>query len=98
MQRLVYRAYLIAFSILALNGAARAQAPDTILVNGKIVLYDASPAQALAVRDGKIAAIGSSPDIGTRAGPATHPRAARSRRRRRGRRCARDRPRRAAHR
>ena len=32
---------------------------DTILFNGKVVVYDAPPAQALAVRDGRIAAIGS---------------------------------------
>ena len=51
--------------------AAHAQAPDTILINGKIVVYDAAPAQALAVRDGKIAAIGSSADIRALAGPAT---------------------------
>jgi predicted amidohydrolase YtcJ len=50
---------------------ARAQAPDTILINGKIVVYDAAPAQALAVRDGKIAAVGNSTDIRALAGPAT---------------------------
>jgi predicted amidohydrolase YtcJ len=50
---------------------AHAQAPDTILLNGKVVLYDAPPAQALAVRDGKISAVGSSADIGALAGPAT---------------------------
>jgi predicted amidohydrolase YtcJ len=50
---------------------AHAQAPDTVLTNGKIVLYDAELAQALAVRDGKIAAIGNSADIGALAGPAT---------------------------
>src|SRR3954451_9825551 len=38
-------------------------APDTILVNGKLVVYDGAPAQALAVRDGKIAAIRNSSDI-----------------------------------
>ena len=60
---------LLAF--LTCIGAAQAQAPDTILVNGKIVVYDAAPAQALAVRDGRIAAIGSSADIRALAGPAT---------------------------
>jgi len=39
------------------TGTARAQvqapAPDTILVNGKLVVYDGAPAQALAVRDGR---------------------------------------------
>ena len=62
------------FALIA-NGAAHAQvpaqAPDTILVNGKLVVYDGAPAQALAVRNGKIAAIGNSSDIRALAGPAT---------------------------
>ena len=41
--------------------AARAQTPDTILINGKVVRYDATPAEASAVRDGRIAAIGRPP-------------------------------------
>src|SRR5436190_307634 len=55
--------------VLALVSEAAAQAqplqqaPDTILVNGKLVVYDGAPAQALAVRDGKIAAIGNSSRI-----------------------------------
>jgi predicted amidohydrolase YtcJ len=56
---------------LACSGAALAQAPDTILLNGKIVRYDAEPAQALAVRDGKIAALGRTRDIHALAGPST---------------------------
>ncbi|HYS13719.1 MAG TPA: amidohydrolase family protein, partial [Burkholderiaceae bacterium] len=55
---------------LAAAGVARAQ-PDTILVNGKLVVYDGAPAQALAVRDGKIAAIGDSSSIRALAGPST---------------------------
>jgi len=60
-------------ALLALltSADARAQAPDTILINGKIVVYDAAPAEALAVRDGKIASVGNSPDIRALAGPAT---------------------------
>jgi len=52
---------------------AIAQAPDTALVNGKIVTLDAGStvAEALAVRDGKIAAVGRSADIRSLAGPAT---------------------------
>ncbi len=46
-----------------LGSVARAQPVDTILINGKVVLYDAPPAQALAVRGGTIAAIGSSDEI-----------------------------------
>src|SRR5258705_7874730 len=54
-------------------GVAHAQipAPDTILVNGRLVVYDGAPAQALAVRDGRIAAIGDSPGIRALAGPST---------------------------
>jgi predicted amidohydrolase YtcJ len=50
---------------------ANAQSADTLLLNGKIVVYDAAPAQALAVRDGKIAAIGSTAEIRALAGAST---------------------------
>ena len=58
--------------ILAAAGLC-AQSPDTILVNGKILTADAafSTRQALAVRDGKIAATGSTADIQRLAGPQT---------------------------
>ena len=49
----------------------QAPAPDTILINGKLVVYDGAPAQALAVRDGKIAAIGDAAGIRALAGPST---------------------------
>ncbi len=50
---------------------AWAQAPDVVLVNGKIVTVDqqSSIRQALAVRDGKIVALGSTPEIQKLAGP-----------------------------
>src|SRR5258708_7591446 len=75
----VLRACCAAFCLFALTGigigTGRAQipalAPDTILVNGKLVVYDGAPAQALAVRDGKIAAIGDTPGIRALAGPST---------------------------
>jgi predicted amidohydrolase YtcJ len=58
--------------LLALSaGAAQAQSADTILLSGKIVTFDSAPAEALAVRDGRIAAIGRSADIRALAGPAT---------------------------
>ena len=46
---------------------------DTILLNGKIVTLDAAApaAEALAVRDGQIMAVGKSDDIRKLAGPAT---------------------------
>lgn len=59
-------------SVLAGISAALAQTtPDTILINGKFVLHDAAPAQALAVRDGRIAAVGTIADIRALAGTAT---------------------------
>jgi predicted amidohydrolase YtcJ len=45
--------------------------PDTILVNGKFVRHDTAPAQALAIRDGKIAAIGNADEIRALAGATT---------------------------
>jgi predicted amidohydrolase YtcJ len=52
---------------------AAAQAPDTALVNGKIITLDgrSAAAEALAVRDGRIVAVGRSADIFRLAGPAT---------------------------
>ena len=54
-------------------GLAFAQAPDTVLINGKVLTGDArfSIQQAIAVREGKIAAVGSSADIRKLAGAAT---------------------------
>jgi predicted amidohydrolase YtcJ len=50
-----------------------AQAPDTILLNGKIVTGDARStiAQALAIREGKIAAVGTTADLRKLASPQT---------------------------
>jgi predicted amidohydrolase YtcJ len=65
--------FLCAFCALCTAGAAPAQtlAPDIILVNGKLIVYDGAPAQALAVRDGKIAAIGDTPRMRALASPST---------------------------
>ena len=46
-------------------------APDTVLVNGKLVVYDRPHAQALAVRDGKITSIGDTSSIRALAGSST---------------------------
>jgi predicted amidohydrolase YtcJ len=50
-----------------------AQSPDAILVNGKVVTVDDrfSLREALAIRDGKIVALGNSADLRKLAGPAT---------------------------
>jgi predicted amidohydrolase YtcJ len=64
---------LAIIAAVAMLGASqvRAQVPDTILLNGKVVTTDSAPAQALAIRDGKIAAIGSTADIRALAAPST---------------------------
>ena len=56
---------LIVVAILISVGQASAQAPETILINGKVVTVDAqfSVRQALAVRDGKILSVGSTSEI-----------------------------------
>src|SRR5258708_9413211 len=61
----------LAFATFALPVAA--QSPDTALVNGKIITLDerSTIAEALAVRDGTIIAVGRSADIRGLAGPAT---------------------------
>jgi predicted amidohydrolase YtcJ len=63
-------AFLVVFAALGIR-AASAQTPETIIVNGKVIVYDAAPAEAVAVLDGHIAAIGNSADIRKLAGPAT---------------------------
>ena len=65
---------IFCFSALALLVSllsAHAQSADTVLLNGRIVQYGTAPAQALAVRDGKIAAVGTTADIRAMAGPNT---------------------------
>jgi predicted amidohydrolase YtcJ len=74
-------ASLLALTVVALASPAPAQSgqdaagqsADTVLLNGKIVTLDpaAPAAEALAVRDGKIIAVGRSSDIRALAGAAT---------------------------
>jgi predicted amidohydrolase YtcJ len=61
------------FLILAITGALWAQSADTVLLNGKIVTMDAQGAirQALAIRNGRIAAAGTNGEIQKLAGPGT---------------------------
>ena len=56
---------------IACAAPARAQPADTVLLNGRIVTLDAASAivEAVAVRDGKIAATGTSEQIRALAGP-----------------------------
>jgi predicted amidohydrolase YtcJ len=67
------RAALPAIVAIAAALPARAQNADTILVNGKILTVDRqfSTREAVAIRDGKITAVGSSADIRKQAGPKT---------------------------
>lgn len=67
----LYLAATLALAALALPAAA--QSPDTALVNGKIITLDehSTVAEALAVRDGKIVAVGRSAEVRGLAGPAT---------------------------
>jgi len=64
---------LTALAFLFVAATALAQSPDTILVNGKIVTVDAqsSVRQGLAVRDGRIVALGSSAQMRRLAGAQT---------------------------
>jgi len=59
--------------LLAFAGIAPAQTPDLILINGKILTVDAKDtiAEAVAIAQGKIVAVGSAAEIQRRAGPAT---------------------------
>ena len=68
--------HVIAVVIALLAGAAgaspaRAQGADTLLVNGKVLAVDGpfSIREAIAVRDGRIMAVGSTADIRKLAGP-----------------------------
>jgi predicted amidohydrolase YtcJ len=58
---------------LMFAAVTHAQTADTILVNGKIVTVDAqsSVREAIAIRDGRVAALGSSADMRKLAGPQT---------------------------
>jgi predicted amidohydrolase YtcJ len=67
------RTLLLALATLAAASPAFSQNADTILVNGKILTVDRqfSTREALAIRDGKITAVGSNPDIRKEAGART---------------------------
>lgn len=59
--------------LVALAAAAWAQSADTVLINGKILTVDSqsSVRQAIAIRGGRILAVGSTADIRKLAGPST---------------------------
>jgi hypothetical protein len=67
------RVIAFALAMLVVPAVARAQAPDTVLVNGKIVTVDDrfTIAQALAIRGGRIVKVGGTAEIAALAGAAT---------------------------
>ena len=67
------RAFCLLVLVVSIAVPASAQAPDTILINGKIVTLDSRSAVAmgLAVTDGRITATGSTDDVRKLAGPST---------------------------
>lgn len=72
MARTLFTAAAIAASLL-LPAAAQAQPADLVVTNAKIATLDAAGtmAQAIAVRDGRILAVGNAAQMGALAGPAT---------------------------
>jgi predicted amidohydrolase YtcJ len=64
---------LIATGTLLVSWAAWCQTPDTVLVNGKILTADErfTTAEALAIRGGRIARVGTTSEIRKSAGPGT---------------------------
>ena len=67
------RALCLLVLVVSIAAPASAQAPDTILINGKIVTLDSrsTVAMGLAVTDGRITATGSTDDVRKLAGPST---------------------------
>ncbi len=63
----------LALTTLLLAAALRAQPPDTILIHGKILTVDPADSilQALAIRNGRITAVGPTTQIQAQAGPST---------------------------
>src|SRR5690242_15930781 len=61
------------FFVAWLGAGAWAQPADTVLVNGKVVTVDSQSSirEAVAVRDGRIAAVGRTADVRQLAGPRT---------------------------
>ena len=67
------RALCLLALVVGIAVPASAQAPDTILINGKIVTLDSrsTVAMGLAVTDGRVTATGSTDDVRKLAGPST---------------------------
>jgi predicted amidohydrolase YtcJ len=65
------RVIALAMAVVAAPAVTHAQVPDTVFVNGKIITVDDrfSIAQALAIRGGRIAKVGTSAEIDALKGP-----------------------------
>ncbi len=72
VRRCGFRSALLV-AALATAGVAHPQAPDLVLLDGKIVTVDAQQSvhEALAIRDGKISGVGTTAEIRALAGPET---------------------------
>jgi predicted amidohydrolase YtcJ len=67
------RTALLVIGALAIASPVWSQSADTILMNGKILTVDSqfSTREAVAIREGKISAVGSNSDVRKQAGPRT---------------------------
>lgn len=73
MSVLLLRSFVTAAAGLLLAAGAHAQLADTVLINGKILTVDSqfSTHEAIAIREGKIEAVGTTAGIGKITGPGT---------------------------
>ena len=71
MRRLISKLALLFFLVLAATASSWSQTADTLLLNGKVLTVDDqfSTREALAIRDGKVLALGSSAEMKKLAGP-----------------------------
>src|SRR5258705_7847112 len=80
MRRAMLRSLVVAFTLLAAPGPSAAQVPaellaypNVVIVNGKVLTVDKefTVAEAVAMRDGKILAVGTNDQIRRLVGPST---------------------------
>src|SRR5262245_24345708 len=73
MRAWLSRTVMLVLAVVAAPAAARAQAADPVLVNGKIVNVDDrfTIAQALAIRGARVVKVGATSDIEALRGPQT---------------------------
>src|SRR5215471_5093626 len=72
-RKMAFMNRLLLILFLAISVPAWSQIADTVLVNGKILTVDSrfSTEEAIAIRDGRIAAVGKTADVRRLAGPST---------------------------